>query len=167
MFVLHATKKLLGRIGRPDDAVAAPTTGLGNWYATALFWKPQVALFVNEHTLLPVFMPLAPASTLIRRFPSALAATLHAHGIDSRFVDAEVAAMADHRLAKTANRSVVGLMTDFCYLAETRRAGRGIDDLVSLSLSLARTPCSPLAKRHGFPDRELHALVASWPGTRR
>ena len=46
MFVLHATKKLLGRIGRPDDAVAAPTTGLGNWYATALFWKPQVALFV-------------------------------------------------------------------------------------------------------------------------
>lgn len=32
--------------------------------ATALFWKPQVALLVNEPTLLPVLMPLAPAATL-------------------------------------------------------------------------------------------------------
>jgi hypothetical protein len=167
MFVLHATKKLLDRVGRPDDAIAAPTTRLGNWYATALFWKPQVALFVNEHTLLPVFMPLAPASTLLRRFPPALATILGAHGVDASFIDDELAAMADHRLAKTANRSVVGIMNDFCFLADARRAGRGIDDLISLSLSLARTPCGPLAKRHGFPDRELHALVASWGGPGR
>lgn len=126
-----------------------------------------MALFVNEHTLLPMFMPLAPASTLIRRFPPALAATLHGHGVDASFIDGELAAMADHRLAKTANRSVVGIMTDFCFLADARRAGRDVDDLVSLSLSLARTPCSPLAKRHGFPDRELHALVASWGGAGR
>ncbi len=25
-------------------------TVLGNWYATELFWKPQVALLVNENT---------------------------------------------------------------------------------------------------------------------
>ncbi len=30
------------------------TTLMGQWYATAMFWKPQVALFVNEPTLLPV-----------------------------------------------------------------------------------------------------------------
>ena len=73
--------------------------------------------------------------------------------------------MADHRLAKTANRSVVGSMTDFCYLADAGRARRGVDDLMSLSLSLAQTPCSPLAKRQGFPDRELHALLANGPAT--
>ncbi len=34
---------------------AGPTTKagvglLGDWYATLLFWKPQVALFLNEST---------------------------------------------------------------------------------------------------------------------
>ena len=30
-----------------------------------------------------------------------------------------------------------------------------------MSARLAGTPCSPLYKRHSFPDRELAALVAS------
>jgi hypothetical protein len=38
---------------------------LGSWYATVLLWKPQVALLVNEKTLLPVLMPLAPAKDLL------------------------------------------------------------------------------------------------------
>jgi hypothetical protein len=46
-----------------EDPVAATdddasTTVLGDWFATALFWKPQVALLVNHRTLLPVFRPL-------------------------------------------------------------------------------------------------------------
>ena len=69
MFNLHCTKKLLDRI-KPDVHVAVDgTTILGDWYATALFWKPQLALLVNERTLLPVVMPLAPATTLAQRFP--------------------------------------------------------------------------------------------------
>lgn len=48
MLIVRATKKLLDRIGPPDlDEADQPTTMLGQWYATALFWKPQVALFVN------------------------------------------------------------------------------------------------------------------------
>ena len=53
---------------------------MGQWYATAMFWKPQVALFVSEPTLLPVLVPLAPAATLLARFPQQLAAVLTAHG---------------------------------------------------------------------------------------
>ncbi len=55
MYSLHCTKKLLDRI-KPSIATSPPptTTALGNWYAMALFWKPQLALFVNERTLLPV-----------------------------------------------------------------------------------------------------------------
>jgi len=49
-----------------------PTTYLGNWYVTALFWKPQVALLVNERTLLPVLMPLAPAAELAQPVPEHL-----------------------------------------------------------------------------------------------
>jgi hypothetical protein len=43
------------------------TMALGDWYATALSWRPQVALFVNEATLLPVLMPMAPAGIVMGR----------------------------------------------------------------------------------------------------
>jgi hypothetical protein len=61
VLIVRATKKLLERIGPPSlDGGEQSTTLMGQWYATAIFWKPQVALFVNEPTLLPVLMPLAP-----------------------------------------------------------------------------------------------------------
>ena len=107
MFTVHATKKLLDRVKTPIEApVGEPSTTLGNWYATALFWKPQVALFVNETTLLPVLVPLAPAKALIDRFPTELERVLTALDIDPDFVSAEVAATTEGRYAKTANRSV-------------------------------------------------------------
>ncbi len=64
----------------PAGAGDVSTTLLGDWFATALFWKPQVALLVNERTLLPVFMPLAPAATLLDRMPDAIASVLRLHG---------------------------------------------------------------------------------------
>ena len=65
MLIVRATKKLLDRIGPPNlDVEDHSTTLMGQWYATAMFWKPQVALFVNEPTLLPVLLPLVPAATL-------------------------------------------------------------------------------------------------------
>lgn len=164
MFVVHATKKLLDRCGSPSPSEQPTSTALGDWYATALFWKPQIALFVNEPTRLPVFVPLAPAAKLIPRFVSHLAAVLDAHGLDPRFIDSELAEMAQHRLAKTSNRSVVGTMNDFSSLAEFQRDYNGADDLLTLSLELAHTPCGPLDKRHGFPDLELKALVQRIPG---
>lgn len=160
MFVVHATKKLRDRVREQPREPCEPTTALGSWYATVLFWKPQLALFVNETTLLPVFVPLAPATTVIDRFPKRLGATLQAHSIDPTFINAEIAAMTRHSLAKTANRSVVGIMNEFTHLASYARPPTGPADLIDLSCWLAQTPCSPLDGRHGSPDRELRALVA-------
>ena len=142
------------------ETLEQPSTALGNWYATALFWKPQIALFVNEETLLPVLVPLAPAKTVADRVPEHLEAVLNALGTDPRFVAAEIAASTRAQWAKTANRSVVGIMNEFTYLAEVDRAHERSEDLVSMAVRLAGTPCSPLYKRHSFPDRELAALVA-------
>jgi hypothetical protein len=70
MYTLHCTKKLLDRFKSAVVASLSPATAsLGNWYAAALFWKPQVALLVNERTLLPALMPLACVSS---RFSLAL-----------------------------------------------------------------------------------------------
>ena len=73
MFYLHCSKQLLNRVSSGVNEPAGKGDNiLGNWYAKAIFSKPQVALFVNERTLLPVLMPLAPASNLVERFPQYL-----------------------------------------------------------------------------------------------
>ena len=70
-----------------------PTTALGNWYATAVFWRPQVALFVNELSLLPLLIPLAPAATLLERFPESLQVMLDKLDVNPAFIAAERWAM--------------------------------------------------------------------------
>jgi hypothetical protein len=70
--VIHGTRKFLERVKAPGEQQKPSTTGLGDWYATVLSWRPQVALFVNETTLLPVLVPLAPAAGVVARFCSVL-----------------------------------------------------------------------------------------------
>jgi hypothetical protein len=160
LFVLHATKKLLDRIKPPTfDSKPVSDGVLSSWYATALFWKPQLALFVHEDTLLPVLMPLAPASSLAERFPAHLATVLKALSVDAGFIAAQMATMDEVRYAKTSNRSVLGIVNQFSYLAEGYRDYLETDDLLELSLKLANTPCSPLYKRATFPDKELHRWI--------
>ena len=159
MYSLHCTKKLLDRI-KPSIATSLPppTTALGNWYATALFWKPQLALLVNERTLLPVLMPLAPTLTLPARFPGELAVALGRHGVGRAAIDREIAAMTEVAFAKTANRSVLGIMNEFSFLAEGYREYLETFDLLALSMRLADTPCSPI--KYSSPARQIKEIFA-------
>jgi hypothetical protein len=160
VLIMRATQKLLQRVGPPtlQDGEQS-TTLLGEWYATALFWKPQVALLVNETTLLPVLMPLAPAVTLPTRIAQQIATVLTAHGTPPAIVEDELQRMRPCRVARTANRSVVGIMTEFTHLAEV--CHNPDLDLLDLALRLATTPCGPLYGRNISPDRELGALLRS------
>jgi len=161
MFNFHCTKKLLDRIKPELEAPRAGTTRLGNWYATALFWKPQMALVVNERTLLPVLLPLAPAATLAQRFPVALREVLRALDMPAEFIESEISAMGEVVYTKTANRSVLGVMNEFVFLVDGYRDQDGSIDPVGLSLRLAGTPCGPLYKGAVFPDKALRELVHS------
>lgn len=164
MFRLYCTKKLLDRIKPEILSLGQSDTALGNWYATVLFSKPQVALLVSERTLLPVLMPLAPAARLARRFPAQLALVLEKHGVPSEFIAQEVSRMDQAQYAKTANRSVVGVLNEFVRQAELWLAAYAYekgddDDLLAISAKLAETPCSPLYKGPVSPDKALHELV--------
>jgi hypothetical protein len=160
VYTLHCTKKLIDR-GKFTVAPSSPptTAALGNWYATALFWKPHVALLVNERTLLPVLIALAPAATLTARFTDYLATILAEHGVNQKFITTEVAAMSEVSMAKTANRSVVGTMNEFAFLAEGYREHMETTDLVALAMRLADTPCGAI--KHNSPDRLLKELIGS------
>jgi uncharacterized protein DUF6933 len=52
--------------------------------------------------------------------------------------------MRERRLAKTANRSVVGIMNEFAFLASAYRQDTPAPDLLALAIRLAGMPCGPL-----------------------
>jgi hypothetical protein len=124
-------------------------------------WRPRVALLVNETTLLPVLMPLAPATTMPARVADQVATVLAAHNASDATIQAELQRMREWRIAPTANRSIVGVMNEFTFLAGTYRADTTRPDLLDLAVRLAATPYSPLYQRHVSPDRELAALLQS------
>jgi hypothetical protein len=160
--IVRATRTMLQRLGQAPVADGKEsTTLLGDWYATLLTLRPrQVALLVNERTLLPVLMPLAPAATLLDRLPDHVATVLEAHRAPETLITAETEHMRHGRVAPTANRSVVGSMDEFAYLADIYRTDCPADpDLLELSLRLSTVPCGPLYSRHVSPDRELAALL--------
>ena len=159
-YKLHCTKKLLDRI-KPLAMLENPTTTqLGDWYACPWFWKPQLVLLVNEKTMLPVVMPLAPANEITLHFPNYLGQVLFEHGVPREFIEREIALMRQVTVCKTQNRSLVGMMNQFTYHAEVYREYRGFNDPLGLALQMADTPCGPLIKTSVTPERALAALVA-------
>ena len=89
-------------------------------------------------------------------------ATAHdAEPSTTMLVERELSEMRDCRFGPTANRSVLGIMNEFSFLADVyRRNDPGIDLLVMVR-KLAATPCGPLHRRHISPDRELRAFLIS------
>jgi hypothetical protein len=165
MYSVHATKKLLDRMKEPVEApVTEPTTILGNWYAKPLFWKPQYALFVNERTFLSVLVPLAPATTLLRRFPEVLAMTLEALAVPQSFIDAEITAMEVVNLSKTQSRQFVGVLNELAILADVARHDERLTNDVTAALELSRVPLGATGKSYRFPDQALEELVAEVTG---
>jgi hypothetical protein len=159
VLIVRGTKKLRDRVKAPaPQGGDASTTVLGDWFATALFWKPQVALLVNQRTFVPVFMPLAPAATLLDRAPEAIGAVLRRLGADESFIETELAAMREALIAPTNDRSVVGVMNEFAFHGEIRWH-QGTGSLEDLAVDLAGMPLGPLRSRSGFPDRELASVL--------
>ena len=160
MYTVHATKKLLDRLKEPvEEVVDEPTTMLGNWYAKPLFWRPQVALFVNERTYLPVLVRPAPATTLLHRFPAALAETLQAHDVRQSFIDAEVEAMRTVNLAKTQSRQVVGVLNELALHANYILDDQLSPDEIEIAIELSQMPFGIMGKSYRFPDQALTAVV--------
>jgi hypothetical protein len=147
-----------------SEPLPSSTTVLGDWYANVLFWRPQVAMFVNASTFVPVLVPLAPAAGLVTRFPAVMGEVLSALGVDPRFVESESMEMSSAALAKTASRQVLGVMNEFAFMAEhTISAGRSDPaNLVGLSVWLANTIVGPIAKEDGYtPLGVLQSVVST------
>jgi hypothetical protein len=147
VFTLRCTAKLLRRLrAAPVAEAVAPTTTLGDWYANLLY-EPggQVVIFVNERSLLPVLLSARDGSTLLPRFREAAREVLVRLGAPIAAVEAEMAAMAEGRIARTASRQVLGSMTDFAWMLTADR-GKG-RSLIERAIQLAHAPCGPIGMR--------------------
>lgn len=67
--------------------------------------------------------------------------------------------MHDAVPARTASRSVVGVMNEFGRLADDYRQMHAAVDLLEFSRWLAQVPYSPLYDSHISPDRALTSLL--------
>lgn len=164
MVIIHGTQKLLNRLpGSACSGSVSAVEPMHNWYATAWFWRPQLVLLVHETTLFPVVMPLAPAQSLGARMAEWVELTLRMAGLDAAQVDLAVELLRGQpvQLAKTSNRSVVSVMSQWSFDAEASRRYHNITDPVVLALRLADTPTSPLYKSHVFPRAAMQALLQS------
>jgi hypothetical protein len=100
---------------------------------------------------------------VLARAADRIATVLAAYGVPAGVVAEEIRRMGTHRVGTTANRSVVGIMTDFGRLADVRRHDEPDPDLNDLEAWLATVPCSPLYATYGSPDRAFTAFVHAGP----
>jgi hypothetical protein len=69
----------------------------GHWYATALPWRPQVALLVNESTLSARSDALGARRHIAARIAEQFTAVLAAHGAPDTLIDDELQRMLEWR----------------------------------------------------------------------
>jgi hypothetical protein len=147
MFTLRCTKKLLTRLKVKPEAAPPPSTGrLGEWYADTLnLGRERLILCVSERTLLPVIIKAAGGvADLPARLVRGLRETLESLGAPEAAIEAEVSAMREVTLAKTASRVVLGTMNDFQLMAGHAERRSSKESLLELGLWLAQSPCSPI-----------------------
>jgi len=163
VFTLRCTGRLLKRLNvEPVTAALACTTRLGDWYANLVHvGRRQLVLAISERTFLPVVILAAPNTTIVARMRAEIREMLSALGVPSAAIAEEDARMNDVRFAKTANRQVVGVLSEF---GQSLAYYLDFDEtLLEVQRRLAITPCSPLYATSTSPDRATAALFGVEP----
>jgi hypothetical protein len=147
MVVLRCTRKLLVRLKRnevPPDV--ASTTRLGDWYGNILqIGHRQHLLFISERSRLPVVIPIREAKHLESVFPEAVCDVLAAVGIGAEDIADERLRMSEISFGRTHNRSLLGTLNDFAFMAQHGNASRAEPESPEdLMRFLAQTPILPL-----------------------
>jgi uncharacterized protein DUF6933 len=147
MLVLRCTQKLLARLKQADNLAAVEsTTRLGDWYGNILqLGHRQHLLFISERSRLPVVIPIREGKRLASVFPEAVCEVLaHVSVADEDIAD-ERSRMSEIAFGRTRDRSLLGTLNDFAFMAQSVDARRtepeSPEELVRF---LSQTPILPL-----------------------
>ena len=147
MLVLRCTQKLLARLKQAENLLGVEsTTRLGDWYGNILqLGRRQHLLFISERSRLPVILPIADAKRLGAVFPDAVCEVLAHVGIAAQDIADERSRMSEIAFGRTRNRSLLGTLNDFAFMAQVGNARRPEPESPEeLMRFLAQTPILPL-----------------------
>ena len=166
MVVLRCTQKLLVRLKQVGDLPAVEsTTRLGDWYGNILrIGRRQYLLFISERSRLPVVLPIRDAKRLGMAFPDAVCAVMAMVGLSAADIAEERSRMSEIAFARTTNRSLLGTLNDFAFMAQQGSRNRAEPESPEeLMRFLAQTPILPLngaspieLTRAAFETRSAH-----------
>jgi len=147
MVVLRCTRKLLARL-KPTEISAdiVSSTRLGDWYGNILqIGRRQHLLFISERSRLPVVIPIRETKHLEAVFLEAVCDVLAAVGIGAKHIVEERSRMSDIAFGRTNNRSLLGTLNDFAFMAQQGNVNRAEPETPEeLMRFLAQTPILPL-----------------------
>ena len=147
MVVLRCTQKLLVRLNKVGALpTVESTTRLGDWYGNILrIGRRQHLLFISERSRLPVVIPIRETKRLGTVFPDAVCEMLVNVGVTASDIAEERLRMSDLGFARTRNRSLLGTLNDFAFMAQSMDAGRAESESPEkLMRFLSQTPILPL-----------------------
>ena len=146
MVVLRCTQKLLVRLKHAGVLPAAEsTTRLGDWYGNILrIGRRQHLLFISERSRLPVVFPISEVKRLGTVFPDAVCERLAIVGVTAEDIADERARMLEIAFGRTKNRSLLGTLNDFAFMAQSGDARRTEPESPEeLMRFLSQTPILP------------------------
>jgi hypothetical protein len=147
MLVLRCTQKLLVRLKQTGNLPAVEsTTRLGDWYGNILrIGRRQHLLFISERSRLPVVLTIGEAKRLGAVFPDAVCERLAIVGVAAADIADERALMSEMAFGRTRNRSLLGTLNDFAFMAQQGNANQvEPESPEELMRFLAQTPILPL-----------------------
>lgn len=171
MVVLRATAKVIKSLRPTETAVGESDTALGDWYVNRIVIdRRPLLLLVSSKSLLPIVEPARDVRGLPERLADIVEARMSRMAVASEWARAEVAVMAPTLVAKTASRSVLGIMVDFAKVAPYyhREGAWGDSWLRELESRLADTPCfvtRALGKAIYPLDEAKRLLADKWAAT--
>ena len=147
MVVLRCTQKLLLRLKQLGDLPPVESTSrLGDWYGNILrMGRRQHLLFISERSRLPVVLPIREMKRLGTVFPDAVCERLSIVGVSAADIADERMRMSELTFGRTRNRSLLGTLNDFAFMAllgDARRAEPESPE--ELMRFLSQTPILPL-----------------------
>lgn len=171
MVLLRATAKVLRYLPKPEAQEKESDTALGDWYVNRIVVdrKPLLVL-VSSKSFLLVVLRAQEVRSLPERLPELVAGRLRRlRGVSRGQEEAERATMTPVKVAKTADRSVVGILVDYGTHVPYHLDPGPVDD-TSLQLTeerLERIPwnVTQKGKEVVFPaEKTVKLLQERWGG---
>jgi hypothetical protein len=158
MVTIRCTRKLQALLDVPYTAdPPAPENALGDWYANRIWTAAgDLIIFASEKTFLSVAMPAEAVGRFVPLFVARVYNLLRSLDVPEPAVAEELAHYRDVAIAKTASRSVLGVMNDIAWHYQLAAERHSDDEPPSLSRAELRLSVMP----HIGPDYRIPCLVA-------